>query len=105
MKLIINDKTIDIVKATSFYQKLKGFMFYKKKIEHGIVFFNVNSIHTFFMRQKIDVIMTDKKYNILYKYENLKPWKIILPKKNVYYTFELPLGTSKCIMGKTLTFK
>ena len=33
--------------------------------------------------------MTDKNYQIKYIYKNLKPWKIIMPKKNIYYTFEL----------------
>ena len=51
------------------------------------------SIHTFFMFKSIDVIMTDKDYNILYIYKSLKPYKIIFPKKNVYYTFELPINT------------
>lgn len=54
---------------------------------------NCNSIHTFFMFSNIDVIMTDKNNNVLYIYRNLKPWKLILPKKNVYYTYELPGGT------------
>jgi hypothetical protein len=43
------------------------------------------------MLKPIDVIMTDKNYNILYIYKCVKPYKIILPKKNVYYTFELPI--------------
>ena len=62
----------------------------KKNINYGLCFPKCNSIHTFFMLENIDVIMTDKNYNILYIYKNLKPNKIILPKKNVYYTFELP---------------
>ena len=40
------------------------------------------------MFQNIDVIMTDKTNKILYTYENIKPNRIILPKKNVYYTYE-----------------
>ncbi len=44
------------------------------------------------MFQPIDVIMTDVNHKILYLYSNLKPCKIILPKKNVYYTYECPLN-------------
>jgi len=40
----------------------------------------------------IDVYMTDKNNKILYIYKNLKPGRIILPKKNVYYTYETPLN-------------
>ena len=69
-------------------------MFKRKKINYGICFPKCNSIHTFFMFQSIDVIMTDINNKILYIYPNFKPWKIILPKKNVYYTYELPLGST-----------
>lgn len=83
-----------IKETKGFYQRLKGFMFYQKNIDYGLVFKKCNSIHTFFMRQPIDVIMTDINHKILYIYPNFKPWKIILPKKNVYYTYELPLGST-----------
>ena len=65
---------------------------FKKSFNYGLCFPNCNSIHTFFMKESIDVIMTDKDYNILYIFNNLKPNKIILPKKNVYYTFEIPVN-------------
>ena len=77
--------------CNNFFNRLIGLMF-KKEIEEGLCFPKCNSIHTFFMKTNIDVIMTDKDFNILYIYKNLKPNKIILPKKNVYYTFELPIN-------------
>ncbi len=79
----------------NFKNRLLGLMFIQKKIDFGICFPKCNSIHTFFMFQSIDVIMTDIDNKILYIYAELKPWKIILPKKNVYYTYELPLGYVK----------
>lgn len=45
------------------------------------------------MREEIDIILTDKNNNILYLYPNFKKWKVLLPKKNVYYTYELPKGS------------
>lgn len=67
----------------------------KKNIDYCLCFPKCNSIHTFFMLEPIDVVMTDKDNNILYTFENLLPNKIILPKKNVYYTYEFPKGTLK----------
>ena len=64
----------------------------KSKIDCCLCFPKCNSIHTFFMLKPIDVVMTDKNYNIIYIYKKLKPYNIILPKKNVYYTFELPIN-------------
>lgn len=89
MKIVKDNVSIEIKYCNTFLKRLKGFMF-KKKIDYSLCFPNCNSIHTFFMLKKIDVVMTDKDYNILYIYENLKPFRIILPKKNVYYTFEFP---------------
>ena len=56
-----------------------------------------NSIHTFFMKTNIDVILTDKNDKILYIYRNVKPWRIILPKKNVTYTYETKVNYLKNI--------
>ena len=92
MQIIINNKIIPLYEANTFYKKLKGFMF-KKNINHALLFRNCNGIHTFFMKEEIDVILTDKDNNILYLYPKLKKCKILLPKKNVYNTYELPKGT------------
>ena len=88
MYIIKNDLKIELIYCNSFFKRLKGFMF-KKKIDKCLCFPKCSSIHTFFMFRNIDVIMTDKNYNILYIYKNVKPFRIILPKKEVYYTFEL----------------
>lgn len=77
-----------IKEAKTFFQKLKGLMF-KKNFDY-ILKFKTNGIHTFFMKIKIDVVLTDKNGNILYIYKSLKPNRIILPKKNVTYTYEMP---------------
>lgn len=73
----------------TFFKRLIGLSF-KRKINHIACFPRCNSIHTFFMFQPIDVIMTDKNKKIIHIFKNVKPWRIILPKKNVYYTFEIP---------------
>ena len=91
MKLVINEKEIELTECTTFYTRLKGFMF-TKNINYGLCFPKCNSIHTIFMFKPIDVIMTDKDYKVLYIFKNVKPYRIILPKKNVYYTFEFPIN-------------
>lgn len=91
MKLIYEDKDIELSECKSFYSRLMGFMF-KKEINKALLFNRCNSIHTFFMKCNIDVIMCDKDNRILYYYNNFGKNKVILPKKNVYKTFELPVG-------------
>ena len=93
MNLLLEEKNIYIKKCNSFKDKLLGLMF-KKNIDYGIILIKCNSIHTFFMKENIDIIMTDKNFNVLYVYNNFKKNRIILPKKKVYYTIELPNNTN-----------
>ena len=87
------DKKIEFSDCNSFGKRLVGFMFRLEPIKEGLRFPNCNSIHTIFMCQPIDVIMTDQNDEILYLYPNLKSERVILPKKKVYYTYELPVGS------------
>ncbi len=91
MKLIYQKKEIEIIDCNTFYKRLMGFMF-KKEINNALLFNNCSSIHTFFMRKNIDVILCNKENKILYYYNNLSKNKIILPKKNVYKVIELPVN-------------
>ena len=91
MYIIKDNVKLEIRMCNNIFNRFLGFMF-KKNINYGLCFPKCNSIHTFFMLKPIDVIMTDKDYNILYIFNKLKPNKIILPKKNVYYTFEIPIS-------------
>ena len=57
-------------------------------------------IVVFFMKENIDVILTDKDDYIVKIYYNVKPNRIILPKKNVYYTYEVPVNSFKNLKTK-----
>ena len=87
MEIIVNENKIKLEIANTFLKKLKGFMF-KRNIDYCIRF-KTNSIHTFFMKEPIDVVMTDKNNKVLYIFKNIKKNKIII-KKNVYFTYEFP---------------
>ena len=95
MYITINNKKINVKEVKSFKEKLFGFMG-KTNIDYALMF-RCNGIHTFFMKETIDVILTDKDYRILYLYKGLKKNRIILPKSKVYYTFELPNNSIKKI--------
>lgn len=93
-----------VKEANTFIKKLKGLMFIKEF--NYILKFKTNGIHTFFMKINIDVILTDKENKILYIYRNLKPNKIILPKRKVKYTYEMPVNYIKNIkIGDNLNLK
>ena len=100
MKFIYKDKNLSVINYSSFFNKLKGLMFKKEPIKDAYLFKRCRSIHTFFMKQNIDVIITDKDYKILLVKENVSKNKIIACKKG-FYTFELPIGTAKNIKINT----
>lgn len=91
---MLSFKNVTIKPANTFLSRFWGLMF-KKNINYGLMFRNCRAIHTFFMFDKIDVVATDRKDNIIKKYKNVKPGRILIapkPTKNIY---ELPKGTLK----------
>ncbi len=90
MKLKYKNKYIDLVECKSFFSRFRGFMG-KTNISNAILFNHCNSIHTFFMKENIDVIMCNKDNVVLYYYANIGKNKVIFPKTDVYKVFELPV--------------
>ena len=87
------------VDCVDFYSRFKGLMF-TNQFDYCMRFKNCSSIHTFFMKVNIDVIMTDKDNNVLFTFRGLKPWKVIFPKAGVYNVYELPSGSIKSDIKK-----
>lgn len=104
MYVEINNKKYNVILMNTFYKKLKGLMNTKEPISDVYLFPRCSSIHTYFMKQNIDVCMLDKNYNVTFLKENVKPWKILI--KKGYYTLEMPLGSVKNIrIGDKLEIK
>ncbi len=104
MRLIFKNKELELKECKSFGSRLLGFMF-KKNINSALLFDKCDSIHTFFMKKNIDVIMCDKNNNILFFYKDLPKNKIIWPKKNVKKVFETPSGYFDIEIGKKMIIK
>ena len=101
MKLVYQNKEIKIKECKSFFDRFMGFMG-KTNFNYGLLFNHCSSIHTFFMKDNIDVIMLDKNNTILFIYSNLGRNKIILPKKNVSKTIELPVNYFNFILNEKI---
>ena len=50
----------------------------EKNINRALLFDKCNSIHTFFMKHNIDVIMADKNHRVIGIYKNVSKNKIII---------------------------
>ena len=104
MKLIYKNKDIDLYECKDFFSRLKGFMF-TKNIDKALLFDRCNSIHTFFMKENIDVIMCDKDNRVLFFYRDLSRNKIILPKKGVTKVFETPSNYFDIVINEKVMIK
>ncbi len=89
-------KNIKVIIAKSFWQKLLGLIIYSKFPENSIMLIKkCKSIHTFFMRFKIDVIFVDKGNRIVKLKENLSPWRICIGGIRARDVYEAPSGFIK----------
>ena len=104
MKLLYKNKDIDLYNCKSFFSRFKGFMM-EKNINRALLFDKCNSIHTFFMKENIDVIMCDKDNRVLFFYKDLSRNKIILPKKGVTKVFETPSNYFDIVINEKVMIK
>lgn len=88
---MINSKIYYVDIANTFFKKFMGLMG-KKNINKGLFFPKTGSIHTFFMKEPIDIIMINKDNIVVYYEKNVKKNKIII-KKEAYHTIELPFNS------------
>ncbi len=98
---------IPIKNAVSFSSRLKGLMG-KTNINYGMYFKNCNSIHTYFMKEEIDVIGLNLQNEIIFLEQNVKPNKIIWIHRSLKKTsiLELPKNTSSHLkIGDKLFFE
>lgn len=87
--------------------RFKGFMG-KTNIDYGMLFPTCNAIHTFFMKENIDIVGLNEENQVIYIYRNLPKNQIVRIKNDVKKTsiLELPKDTSKEItMGSILLFE
>ena len=79
MKLFKGKKLLlkNITTASGLIGRFMGLMG-KKSIpaDHAMYFPACNSIHTYFMKMPIDVIMLDGKGRVVFTRESMMPWKI-----------------------------
>ncbi|MFZ7943939.1 DUF192 domain-containing protein [Neobacillus sp. 19] len=80
--------------ADSFFTRLRGLMFRKDPIkDEGLWIVPCNSVHMFFMKFPIDVVLLNERKEVVKLYPNLKPWSMTKPLKAAYSTLELPAGS------------
>jgi hypothetical protein len=85
----------ELLFADNFFSRLFGLIFKNLKNNQGFVIENCNSIHTFWMRYKIDLIFLNKNNEIVKLYESFKQFRLTPLIKNAVKVIELPVYTIK----------
>lgn len=86
------DKTrlVDVNVAKTFWDRLVGLMFKKTISDQDVVVFpNCNSIHTFFMRAKIDVVFIGANGLVIKIFHSLSPWRLLWPQPLAKHCIEM----------------
>jgi uncharacterized membrane protein (UPF0127 family) len=82
--------------AKTFFERFCGLMGRKNLTRQDcIVFPQCTSIHTFFMREKIDVIFVSAEGLVTKIFYSLKPWKMLLPQKLAAHCIEMASGEAE----------
>lgn len=93
MHLIINEiPVIEVELANTTRKRMIGLMF-QKNIKKGLLLFPNNSIHTFFMKEAIDVVYLNKQNEIIKISQEMRPWRVGPIVFKGVKTLELPLGS------------
>lgn len=114
---VILDETGEVIVsncnlADSFMARLKGLMFRDDmSVDDALLIIPCNSIHTFFMRFALDLILIDTDGNIVYEEKEMLPGRLLKPVNNAWATLELKGGrlklleSDKSLEGKKLRFE
>ena len=92
----------------SFISRARGMIFRHFSTFDGVLFENCNTVHTFFISRKLDVLFIDDLQRICSLRERVSPWRPLLRDPNAVKVIELPPGTianTNCTTGDILTIK
>jgi hypothetical protein len=68
----------------------------------GLLLVPCPSVHTFFMRFAIDVVLLNRQAQVVAVRRHVRPWRMVLPVPGSYATLEVPAGTTDVEPGDAL---
>ncbi len=94
MYLKIHGQKLNIKVLTKFGERFRGLKMVLEPIDYGVCFPKKKFISTYFLCQRVDIVVTDEKDKVLDIIENVKSERILIRKK-AKYTYFLPINTAK----------
>ncbi len=71
----------------------------------GLLLVPCPSVHTFFLRSAIDVVLIDRRGTVVATRSSVRPWRMVMPVSGSYATLELPGGTCNLEVGTSLRLR
>ncbi len=73
------EPTFKVLEARGFVSRAKGLLFTtpEKFGDSCLLFKNCSSVHTFFMRENLDILFCDRNFLVIQTHLNQKPGKIL----------------------------
>jgi uncharacterized membrane protein (UPF0127 family) len=68
----------------------------------GLLLVPCPSVHTFFMRFAIDVVLLDRGGRVVAVRRGVRPWRVVLPVRGAHAALELPAGSCRLEEGAAL---
>ncbi len=91
MYLKIHGEKLPIKKLTKFGERFKGLKMVLEPIDFGVCFPKKKFISTYFLCQRVDVVITDNDDIVIDIIENVKSERLLIRLKSKY-TYFLPVG-------------
>lgn len=99
-------KVDEVHHADSFFKRFKGYMFQKSPSKREVMIFNhCNSIHTFNMKFKLDLLFLDENNKVVKRELSVPRGRFLPPVKGASKVVEAPEGLFENIdEGETVSF-
>jgi uncharacterized membrane protein (UPF0127 family) len=93
-EVVLSSKNVRV--ANSFFQRLIGLVGRGQLHENeGLLIVPCNSVHTFFMRYRIDVVFLSRDFRVVKVIHNMKPWRISAVVWKSHSVLELQAGAAR----------
>ncbi len=89
--------------ADGFFPRFRGLMGVSP-IQRGLLLSPCGDIHTFFMKEPIDVLFLDQGGRVLKRMDSMPPWRMSGAVKGAKMVLELPAGALRGFAGETIAF-
>ncbi|MGI6550493.1 MAG: DUF192 domain-containing protein [Syntrophomonadales bacterium] len=89
------DQIKEIEVARGFWSRFRGWMGRNLRSGTALLIYPCSSVHTFFMREAIDVIFLDSDGRVIQVIERLLPWRVSPWVREAVAVLELPEGRAR----------